>query len=273
MFNASMPSLADIAAVTGNKNNDGFADGNGWWVLIILFALFGGWGNNGYGNRNGNGDSAPSVVYMPGPGMSTGAAYTDSAMQRSFDNLGVTNALSSIQTGICDLGYNQLAQMNNLGTSLMQTGYGLQNAIQQSTVNNMQNTNALQTQLANCCCENREAIAQTNYNMATDTCAITTAINQASQNAIQNCNANYRALHDELVQSQLDAKDAKIAEQQGIINALNLTASQQAQNNYLVSTLRPTPIPAYEVSNPYYTAAASTAATFANLYGSPCANC
>ena len=45
MMNAT-PSLADIAAVTdGNRNNDGFGNGNGWWVLIILFAIFGGWGN------------------------------------------------------------------------------------------------------------------------------------------------------------------------------------------------------------------------------------
>lgn len=39
MFNSSMPSLSDIAAVT---NNDGFGGNNGWWILIILFAIFGG---------------------------------------------------------------------------------------------------------------------------------------------------------------------------------------------------------------------------------------
>ena len=41
MFSNS-PSIADIAAVTdGNRNSGGWGDGNGWWVLIILFALFG----------------------------------------------------------------------------------------------------------------------------------------------------------------------------------------------------------------------------------------
>lgn len=43
MFNSNGPSLADIAAVTGNRNNDGFGEGNGWWILIILFAIFGGY--------------------------------------------------------------------------------------------------------------------------------------------------------------------------------------------------------------------------------------
>lgn len=46
MFNmGSAPSLADIAAVTKDGNGDGWGNGNGWWVLIILFAIFGGWGN------------------------------------------------------------------------------------------------------------------------------------------------------------------------------------------------------------------------------------
>ena len=58
----AMPSLADIAAVTGNNNNgDGFGGNNGWWVLIILFALFGGWGRGGYGDQQGGSGSAISA--------------------------------------------------------------------------------------------------------------------------------------------------------------------------------------------------------------------
>lgn len=30
-------SLADIAAATGgNRNNDGFGDSNGWWIILFL---------------------------------------------------------------------------------------------------------------------------------------------------------------------------------------------------------------------------------------------
>ena len=44
-------SLADIAAATGgNRNNDGFGDGNGWWIILfLLFGMFG-WGG-GFGYR------------------------------------------------------------------------------------------------------------------------------------------------------------------------------------------------------------------------------
>lgn len=226
MFNSSnVPSLSDIAAVTGNRNDNGFGDGNGWWVLIILFALFGGWGNNGWGN--GGGDARPA---------------TQGDVQRGFDTQTVVSKLDSISNGLCDGFYTMNSGMlngfNTLQNSIQQGNFGLQNAIQQNTVANMQNTNAIATQLANCCCENREAIAKVCYDMATDTCAITTAINQATQNVMQNCNANYRALHDEIVSIQMAAKDEKIAEQASLINALNLSASQSNQNAYLVEQMK-----------------------------------
>ena len=48
-----------------------------------------------------------------------------------------------------------------------------------------------------------------------------------------------------------DNQIAKIAEQNQQIFGYQLAASQAAQNNYLVSTLRPSPNPAYVVANPY----------------------
>lgn len=252
MFGGASPSLADIAAVTGNKNNGndgGFGDGNGWWVLIILFALFGGWGNgNGFGNNGGGGGAVPVV---------------GADLQRGFDTEGINRQLSGISNGICNLGYDQLSQMNGINTNIMQTGYGITNAIQQDTIAGMQQSNALQTQLADCCCENRAAIAQVRYDMATDTCAVTTAISQAARDITDNANANYRQLHDELVQSQIDAKNEKIAEQQSLIQSLNLAASQANQNQYLIQQLRPSAIPAYNVPNPY-------AGCGCNPYGQNC---
>lgn len=233
MFNnTSQPSLSDIAAVTDHNNNDMFGN-NGWWILIILWAVWGNgaWGNNGY--------------------QQAGTSYIDAAIQRGFDNQSVMNKLNGLENGVCSLGYDQLSQMNNINDNISQAAYGLQNSIQQNAIAQMQNTNALQNQMSGIAYGNQAALANLNYGMATNTCAITTAINQATQDTIQNSNANYRALHDELVQSQMDAKDAKIAEQAAQIQALNLTASQQAQNNYIVNQLRPYPIPAYYMANPW----------------------
>lgn len=236
MFNSNMPSLSDIAAVTGNRNDGGWGDGNGWWVLIILFAIFGGWGgNNGWGN-NGNGGYAAT-------------AATQADIQRGFDTSAVINKLNGLENGLCDgfyamntavmSGTNTLQNaIQQASTANLQNTYTIQQAVQQDMIANMQNTNAVSRQLADCCCENRAAIAQVRYDNATNTCAITTAINQLGQTIIQNDNANYRALHDELVAIQMANKDAKIAEQAAAINALNLAASQQAQNAYLVEQMK-----------------------------------
>lgn len=79
MFNSNGVSLADIAAVTGNnRNNDGMWGDGAWWIVILL--IFG-WGNNGWGGFGGNGN---------------GAGYTDSAIQRGFDNQAVMEALDGL---------------------------------------------------------------------------------------------------------------------------------------------------------------------------------
>lgn len=110
-------------------------------------------------------------------------------------------------------------------------------------------------QLADCCCQNREAISGVNYNMATSTNAVTTAISNAARDITENQNTNYRQLHDELVAYRMEDKDNTIAELRSQVNALNLSASQSNQNAYLVAQLKtPAPVPAYTVPNPngYY---------------------
>ena len=89
-----------------------------------------------------------------------------------------------------------------------------------------------------------------NYNLATNSCAITNAINGAARDIVDAQNANYRALHDEIVANRLEDKNAQIMAQQNEINSLRLRASQEAQNSYLISQLKPCPEPAYIVPNP-----------------------
>ena len=242
MFNSAMmvPSVADIAAVTDNNRNSGWGMDGGWWAIIILFALFGwGQGGFGFGGSNAGGCGCDS------------ACATVGDVQRGFDNQGVTNKLNGLENGLCSLGYDQLAQMNTINQNITTTGYGIQNAITQMGIANMQDTNSLSRQLADCCCENRMAVAQVRYDMATNNCAVTTAIANAARDIADNQNANYRALHDEFVQFQMQAKNDRIAELQSQVQALNLAQSQANQNNYLINTLRPCPTPAYITCNPW----------------------
>lgn len=240
MFGGSGIGLADIAAVV--DRNDGMNGGNAWWVIILILALCGGFGNN-WGNNGRQNDQ--------------NAYDTQAAVQRGFDTQTIVSKLDGINSGICSLGYDQLAQMNGINANIMQTGFANQQAINGVAVAAMQNTNALSTQLANCCCENRQGQADIKYALATDTCAITTAVNQAAQNIMQNDNANYRQLHDEMTAVQMQALKDRIADQQSLIQSLNLAQSQANQNNYIQSQieglydrLSPCPRPAYWVQNP-----------------------
>lgn len=108
----------------------------------------------------------------------------------------------------------------------------------------MQQLSAMQMQAANCCCENRAAIAQVRYDMATQACDTRNTVQNATRDIVENQNANSRAILDFLTNSKM--RDLESANQ-----ALRLAASQAAQNNYLISQLRPTPIPAYASCNPW----------------------
>lgn len=240
MFNSNAaPSIADIAAVTGGGRNNGDFLGEGWWPIILILLLFG-WGRNGFGY--GGVSSGASSCCTPA---------TCAELQSGFNNQAITNKLNGLENGLSSLGYDQLAQMNNIGTQIQQGNFGLQQAINNMGVAQMQDANALSRQLSDCCCENRAAIKDVQYNAAMNTNTIVQAIGNQTQQIIQNDNANYRALHDEFVQFQMSQKDDVIAELRSQVQALNLSASQSRQNEYLVGQLKtPCPIPAYQVPNP-----------------------
>lgn len=236
MFNNGV-SLADIAAVTGNnRNNDGMWGDGAWWIVILLIFGWGGFGGNGWG---GNG---------------AGNGYTDAAIQRGFDNQTVVSKLDGINNGICNLGYDQLAQMNGINTNILQTGFGIQQAINADTVSGMQNTNAIQSTLTNmaaqnasCCCETQRQIergfADTNYNMATQACQTRQAIADSTRSILD------YLCQDKIATLQAENNDLRHAASQDRQNAL-LTTAMTAQTSQIINAVNPTAIPAYVVPNP-----------------------
>lgn len=236
MFNNGV-SLADIAAVTGNnRDNDGMWGNGAWWIVILLIFGWGGFGNNGWG---GNG---------------AGNGYTDAAIQRGFDNQTVVSKLDGISNGICNLGYDQLAQMNGINTNILQTGFGIQQAINADTVSGMQNTNAIQSTLTNmaaqnasCCCETQRQIergfADTNYNMATQACQTRQAIADSTRSILD------YLCQDKIATLQAENNDLRHAASQDRQNAL-LTTAMTAQTSQIINAVNPPAIPAYVVPNP-----------------------
>lgn len=222
-------------ANSGSGNGWGFGGDGAWWIIILFLFVFcgwgGNWGNNGFGGGNGAG------------------AVDGYILTSDFAN--IERKIDSVNNGLCD-GFYAQAQLVNGVQNAMQQGFmsaEISRANQQAAF--MQQLNAMQMQQANCCCETREAIQGVNYNLATQACDTRQTIQNGTRDIIENQNANARAVLDALTAQRIEAKDAKIAEQNQQIFAAQLAASQAAQNSYLLNQLRPTPIPAYPSCNPW----------------------
>ena len=82
------------------------------------------------------------------------------------------------------------------------------------------------------------------YQMATNNCALQNTMANNTRDIIDSQRESTRSILDFLVSDKLSTLQT---ENQN----LKLKASQAEQNNYLVSALRPSPVPAYTVPSPY----------------------
>lgn len=232
--NGGIIPTVDLATANG-YNNSGFFNGEGIWAIIILALLFGNNGWGGFGGFGGNAGAANGYVLA-----------TDFAnIERKID--GVNN-------GLCDGFYAMAQQFSNTNQNIANSTAALQNTLCQGfnglNVSYLQGTNAISREIADCCCTTQRSIDGVNFNLSQIGCGITNAINTATRDIVDNQNANYRALHDEIIANRLEDKNAQIAAQQNEINSLRLAASQERQNAYLLSELKPCPSAAYIVPNP-----------------------
>ena len=243
MFNTSEGySLADIAAATGAANDGGwgFGGAGGWWIILLFLFAFGGWGNGGFGfGGSGNAVTADIGYNFDMHDVSSGIRDLATGMSNGF--YGINN---SLLTGFA----NTQSQICNSGFETVQ-------AINAGVLSGLQNTSALQSQLAAhnadeqlACCQTRNAIdagfATLNYNLATEACADRAAVTTGVRDVIDNANNNTRAILDFLVQDRITALTTEN-------QALKGQISQSEQNAYLLNTLRPVAEPAYIVANPY----------------------
>ena len=228
-------------APTGMMNSGfgGFGGDGAWWIIILFLFVFCGWGGNGWGN-NGN----------------SGGVVDGYVLTSDFAN--VERKIESVNQGLCD-GFYQQAQLANGTNMAMANGFAqaeLSRSNQQAAL--MQQLNAMQMQAANCCCENRAAIAQVRYDMATQACDTRNTVQNATRDIIDAMNSGFRGIDQRLTAQEIAAKDAKIAEQNQRLFAADLAASQAAQTldmrNYVSAQFayyNPRPVPSFEVPAPY----------------------
>lgn len=258
--------VAPMGNYYGNNGGgwgNGFGGDGAWWLLVLfLFSM-----NNGYGFGGGYGGGAMPYIMNN---------TTNNDVQRGFDQQAVMSGINGISTNLCNgfAGVNQAltsgfanAEIANNARQIadMQQAFASQTAITSGMT-------GLQSQLAQCCCDNRLATANLNSTILSENCADRAALSDGIRDLLVNQTANTQRLvdttnqavqgvYDKICQLELNAKNDKIAELQAELSRARNDASQNAQTQALMADnlrqtqaleqyLNPAPIPAYVVQNP-----------------------
>lgn len=227
----------------GNGNNGGWGENGSWWIILFLIWAIFGIGNNGWGGNGG----------MNGAATQGALTREQACIDNSFQNLmretagiddNVRVGFSNLNSTICNAAYENAGLINGLSNTVQQGFNGTNVAL-------LQGFNAVQSQAAQCCCDQKAATADLKYTIASEDCATRSTIQNGLRDSIENANANTRAILQKLDDQAMEAKNAQIAALNQQLFAAQLSASQCAQTSQIVNTLRPFPVAAYQVCNPF----------------------
>ena len=223
-------------------NNGGFGnDFMGYFLMLFLFAAMGG-GFGGFGGFGGWGGGFGNEIAFPwllngqnGINANTNAGFNQAATSAALGNVqnAITSGFGDVQLGLSGVN-NAICQSGNQNNAAV---VGAQNAITQQMYNNeinslnrsfaeqtanAQSFNAMQGQLAQCCCDNRLATVQTQNIVQAEAAA-----NRASNTA------NTQAILDKLCQIELDTVKNELSAAHRENNALQtqLTVSATRADN------------------------------------------
>lgn len=256
-------------------NNGGFGFGGDWgWIILLLLFAGGGWGN-GFGGWGGGFGGFGGMYEFPWllNGQQGINANTNAGFQNAMLNDGITSirdGIAGLSTQLCNCcSDTQMALANGFAgveaganarqMANMQTDFALQNAVNQGF-------NSVNSNLANCCCENRLGIADLKYTVATENCADRQALSDGIRDVIASNTASTQRILDQLCQDKIDAKNDTIAQLRQELLFARGQASQDVQTaelrannatvaNQLLAEMRSCPIPAQPVygSTPIFT--------------------
>lgn len=217
--------------------NGGFGGNNGFggdWAWIILLLLLG-WGNNGFGGGYGGGGND---LY---PWMNQAEITSD-----GFRDQMINNNITSIRDGIGNLSTQLCNCCSDVQMSLANGFAGVEQGANARQIANMQQGfanqtamiqgfNGLQSQFADCCCENRLASADLKYTIATENCADRQALNEGVRDILANQTAGIQRILDQMCNDKIDAKNDEIAQLRQELLYSRGQASQIAQNTSIIN--------------------------------------
>lgn len=199
-------------------NNNGGFGGNNWIWILFLWLIWGanGWGGNGFNNGNGTGFLSNQISNDTGRELLMNAIQGNRDSINSLANL-LNTEVNTVQNGIFTLNN----AITSVGTQVGMSGLQIQNAIQSGNA-------SLASQICQCCCENRLAIAnQTNTiqaqmasNQAADQLAVCQQTNALSTQAERNTRSITDAINAQSVMINDKFCDLEKRELQNKIDSL-----------------------------------------------------
>lgn len=236
-------------APLGSTGNGGFGgDWGSWLIVLIIFAMFGngGWGMGGYG-----GNAQLSYDF---PWLLNGQNGINANTNAGFQNAAIQGSLGDIQTGLCSGFAGVTAAVNGAQSAIAQQLYANQIA-------DIQSMNGVQSQLANCCCEQRLGLANLGADIAREACATRTTDTQNTQAILNQVNNGIQSIKDTLCADKIEQKNDVIAQLRSElmyargqasqdVQTAAIQAGQRALANEVEQYVAPSPRPAYIVQNP-----------------------
>ena len=244
-----------VAPMYGGGGNGGFGFGGDWAWIILLLVLCGGWGN-GFGGGFGGGDIYPWLNNS----QNINDGFRDQMLGSQVGGIqnAITSGFGDVQTALCGGFAGVTASVTGAQNAIASQLYNneiasLNRSFAEQTANT-QGFFGLQSQLATCCCENRAAIADTKYTIATEACATRQANSDNTQKVLDKlCQLEIDGVRRELAAEQREnanlRSDLMYARGQAsqVAQTAEIRASQAVTANQLVSELRSCPIPSQPV--------------------------
>ena len=204
---------------------NGFGGDWGWIILLLLIAGNGGWGfGGGFGGMGGFAADGAMLYPWMNQAEITSDGFRDQMLNNNVTS--IRDGINAVQTQLC----NGFAGVNATVSN------GFANAEQGANTRAMaimQQLFGLQSQFADCCCENRLANCQTQNIIQNEGNATRFADANNTRDLLTNQTANTQAILDKLCQLELDSKNTKIADLERQLTMANLAASQTAQNAFI----------------------------------------
>lgn len=263
--NSGIPATMLVGPTGFGGYNNG-SNGMGWggdWAWIILLLLLA--GNGGWGFGGGFGGFGGGLGY-DFPWLLNGQQGINNNVSSGFRDAQLSDGITSIRDGISGLSTQLCGGFAGVNAAIANGFAQAEIGDNARQMANMQQLFGLQSQFADCCCENRLGIADLKYTVATENCADRAALNEGVRDIIANQTAGIQRILDKLCDQELMAERRTNDQLRTQLNMANLAASQAAQTaelrqsgatqlNQLVSELRSCPIPAQPVygSQPIFT--------------------